>query len=153
MGDHESWKALARERKHARLSTSVQLRLLYVSLVGNRTDDRFAAGLTAGQRFPEVRRAPRYFLIWPVKIFDPIHRTGFAAHTSIVSLKGCCIGAPVPLDQNTIVRLQIQRREEVVEVWARVTGTAADGAMGLAFLGTKHEETVARWISAEGRTP
>ncbi len=115
-------------------------------------DDPFAAGASAGERFAHRRTVPRYSLTWPVEIFEPINRSRFAAQTTQVSVRGCCVRAPVSLDHNTIVRLQIQWRQETLEVWARVTGVFADGAMGLAFLATEHEDALARWIGAESRS-
>jgi hypothetical protein len=94
---------------------------------------------------------PRYFLIWPVEIFEPIDRTRFAAETTLVSVRGCRVGTLIPLDPGTIVRLQIHREHETVEVWARVTGASADGGMGLAFLATAHQAVIARWIRAENK--
>jgi hypothetical protein len=123
----------------------------YVSCNIMPRDDPFAARPSAGERFAQRRTVPRYSLAWPVEIFEPIDRTRFAAATTEVSVKGCCISSAVPLDRNTIVRLQIQWRQETVEVWARVTGSPADGRTGLAFLGTAHHAFIEEWISAERR--
>lgn len=112
----------------------------------------FAAGPSAGERFAQRRTVPRYALAWPVEIFEPISRTRFAAQTSLVSVKGCCVRTRVSLEKNTIVRLEIERRQQRVEVWARVTGTSAGSRMGLAFLGTRHQDVLTRWISAENKT-
>lgn len=114
-----------------------------------RQDDPFYAGLAAGERFPQRRTAPRYFLKWQIEIFEPVSRTTFTAQTNLVSTKGCSIRAAAEFDRNTVVRLQIKGKEETVEVWARVTGSPAESLIGLAFLGTAHEEVLARWIDAE----
>jgi hypothetical protein len=123
--------------------------MAYSFRVSNRLDDPFSAGLSAGQRFAEERTAPRYCLMWSVEVFEPTERTRFAAHTKEVSVKGCSVHTQVSFAHNTIVRLQIRWRQELLEVWARVTGTTSDGTMGLAFLGAKHQEALARWLSAE----
>ncbi len=117
-----------------------------------RLADPFDAGLSAGQRFVERRTVPRYFLRWQAAIFDPINRTVVETRTNQVSVKGCYVSAAAPLDQNAIVRLRLQWRQETVEIWSRVTGVLSDGAMGLAFLGTGYEDILARWISAGDRT-
>lgn len=113
------------------------------------SDDPFYAGLAAGERFPQRRTAPRYFLAWEVEVFEPTQRNRFAAQTNVVSAKGCSINTTVPLQPKTVVRLQIKWREEVAQVWARVTGAPVKGMLGLAFLGNKHEDLFTRWIKAE----
>ena len=115
-------------------------------------DDPFSAVPSAGQRFAERRTVPRYSMTWPVEILEPINRTRFAAQTTEVSVKGCYVSTLNPLDPGTIVRLQIERRQETVDVWARVTGAPTDSGFGLAFLGTECQEVLARWISAENET-
>lgn len=118
-----------------------------------RRDDPFYAGLAAGERFPQRRTAPRYFLVWQIDVFEPVSRTNFTAQTNLVSTKGCFIRATAVLAPGAVVRLQIKWREEAVEVWARVTGAPADSLIGVAFLGTQHQEEFARWIGAEIGTP
>ena len=101
---------------------------------------------------PKGGPSPRYSLTWSVEILEPINRTRFAAQTSQVSVKGCYVSTPNPLDPGTIVRLQIEQQQESVDVWARVTGAPTDSGFGLAFLGTEYQEVLARWISAENKT-
>jgi len=119
--------------------------------MSTRLFDPFAAGLCAGQRFPQRRTTPRYLLRWEVQILDPIQRTVVETHTNEISVKGCCVNGPANFDPGTVVRLRFRRQQESVEIWARATGVQSDGAIGLAFLGTSHEEVLARWIGAEHR--
>lgn len=130
----------------------MRARCLYDSAVATPRNDPFDAGLAAGPRFAQRRSVPRYSLTWRVEVFEPISRNRFATQTSVVSIKGCSILTAAPFDPNTIVRLQIEWREESAEVWARVTGAPDDGSMGLAFLGSEHQELLARWIAAEIET-
>lgn len=85
----------------------------------------------------------QFCLPWPPR---------WAAETTEVSLKGCCVSTVIPLDRGTIVRLKIERREQTVEMWARGAGATIANETGFAFLGTKHQEVLARWMSAEGQT-
>lgn len=121
----------------------------YDSLVATSRNDPFFAGLAAGERFPQRRSVPRYFLTWNVEVFEPITRSRFVAQTNVVSVKGCSIRTATLLDRNTIVKLQIKWREQSAEVWARVTGSPDEGLMGLAFLGPDQQHVFASWIAAE----
>jgi len=120
--------------------------------MSTRLIDPFAAGLNAGQRFPQRRTVPRYLLRWQLEIFDPIQRTRVETQTNEVSIKGCCVNGPSQFDPGAVVRLQFRWQQETAEIWARVTSVQNEGAVGLAFLGTSHEEILARWIGAEHRT-
>lgn len=113
------------------------------------SDEPFYAGRAAGERFPQRRTAPRYFLTWDIEVCEPISRARFVTQTNVVSVRGCSIRTAISLEANTIVRLQIKWKEAIAEVWARVTGAPDDGLMGLAFLGTKHEKVLSRWIASE----
>jgi hypothetical protein len=115
-------------------------------------NDPFAAARSAGQRFAERRTVPRYSLTWAVEVVEPIKGTRIAGQTTQVSVKGCYVSTLNSLDPGTIVRVQIHREHETVEVWARVTGASTDSGMGLAFIATGYQEVFARWISAEIKT-
>jgi len=119
--------------------------------MSTRLVDPFAAGLDAGQRFPQRRTCSRYLLRWQVRILDPIQRTRVDAQTNEVSIKGCCVNGPAQFDPGAVVKLEFHWQEETAEIWARVTGVQNDGCMGFAFLGTNHEQILARWIDAEHR--
>jgi hypothetical protein len=123
----------------------------YVSSNIMPSDDPFAAGPSAGDRFAQRRTAPRYSLAWAVEVFEPIDRTRLTAETTVVSVKGCRVGTLNQLEPGTIVRLRIQREHETVEVWARVTGMSADDGMGFAFFANRNQELITRWIRDENQ--
>src|SRR5208282_4492031 len=104
------------------------------------SEDSFNFPPDAGSRFAEKRRVVRYPVAWPVKIFEPINRRLFDAETSNVSLRGCYVLTPTPLEPDTVIRLQMQREQEKLELWARVANIAAAQGMGLAFLRTEPEQ-------------
>ena len=105
-----------------------------------------------GSHFQRRRRVPRYSLRLPVEIFEPIHRSKLTGETLDVSLKGCYVLAPKPVERDFIVQLKIRRKQEMLEVWARVAHNSADRGMGLAFLSTQpaQDGLLERWIKEEG---
>lgn len=111
-------------------------------------EDAFSFPPDAGSRFAEKRRVDRYSLALPVKIFEPINRQVFDAQTSKMSLRGCYVLTTNPLERDTIIRVQIQRQEEKLDLWARVANIAEEQGMGLAFLRTEpqQEGVLARWL-------
>jgi hypothetical protein len=112
-------------------------------------EDSFSLPPDAGSRFAEKRRVVRYSLALPVKIFEPINRRLFDAETSKMSLRGCYVLTPSPLECDTIIRLQIQKQHEKLDLWARVANISEQQGMGLAFLRTEpqQEGILARWIN------
>jgi hypothetical protein len=111
-------------------------------------EDSFSLPPDAGSRFAEKRRVDRYSLALPVKIFEPINRQLFDGQTSKMSLRGCYVLISSPLERDTIIRVQIQRQQEKLDLWARVANIAAAQGMGLAFLRTEpqQEGVLARWL-------
>lgn len=112
-------------------------------------EDSFSYPPDAGSRFAEKRRVDRYPINLPVKIFEPINRKLLDAQTSKMSLRGCFVLTPSPLERDTIIRLQIEKQQEKLEIWARVANTSEAHGMGLAFLRTEpqQEGVLARWLS------
>ena len=112
-------------------------------------EDAFSFPPDAGSRFAEKRRVDRYSLILPVKIFEPINRQLFDGQTSKMSMRGCYVLTASPLERDTIIRVQIQKEQEKLDLWARVSNIAESKGMGLAFLRTEpqQEGVLARWFN------
>ena len=98
------------------------------------------------------RKLPRYLLKLPVEIYEPIRLSRVTAETADISLKGCYVLASKSIEQDFIVQLRIRRKDELLEVWARVVYTTAERGIGLAFLSTQlaQEGLLTRWINEEG---
>ena len=106
----------------------------------------------AGSRFSERRRAPRYPLKWSVTLFEPLRRTQITSETIDVSVSGCrIVSRGEVIDLESIVQLEIQRRSEALNIWARVARFASENSVALAFLRTRAEDQqqLLRWILDE----
>lgn len=114
-------------------------------------EDSFSLPPDAGSRFAEKRRVERYSVALPVKIFEPINRQLFEGETTKMSLRGCYVLTSNPLERDTIIRVQILRQQEKLDLWARVANIAEQKGMGLAFLRTEpqQEGVLARWLRDE----
>lgn len=106
----------------------------------------------SNQPFSERRRAPRYAVSWSVGLFEPNRSAQITARAVDLSLSGCRIVDVLdPIEPNTILRIQIQKGSEELELWARVVRFADQRGLGLSFLRTRPEEEgiLRRWIADE----
>ncbi|HZH81964.1 MAG TPA: PilZ domain-containing protein, partial [Phototrophicaceae bacterium] len=65
--------------------------------------------LVAGERFPDSRAAPRYPLIAPAEITEPLSKRSIAGSIAVISLTGCYFRAAKAPSAGTVVRLRIER--------------------------------------------
>ena len=106
----------------------------------------------SSQPFIERRRAPRYAVSWTVGLFEPNHSAQITAHAVDLSLSGCRIVDVLdPIEPNTILRIQIRKASEMLDLWARVVRFADQRGLGLSFLRTRPEDEgiLRRWIADE----
>ena len=102
--------------------------------------------------FSERRRSPRYSVAWSVGVFEPIRSAHTSAHAVDLSLSGCrIVDVTEPIEPNTIVRIQLQRQLETLDLWARVVRFADQRGLGLTFLRARPEDesVLLRWIADE----
>lgn len=109
-------------------------------------------GGSSNQPFSERRRVPRYAVSWSAGLFEPNHSPQINAQAVDLSLTGCRIVDVLdPIEPNTILRIQIQKDSESLDLWARVVRFADHRGLGLSFLRTRPEDEgmLLRWIADE----
>jgi hypothetical protein len=102
----------------------------------------------AGSRYAERRAAPRFELVAPVEITEPISKTYTEGRVVDVSQHGCFAEVVSSLTKNSIVQLRIRRDEGAFETWARVVYNRPDIGLGLFFINTTPDQgkLLASWL-------
>jgi hypothetical protein len=104
--------------------------------------------VTAGQRFPELRRWPRYPVSARAEAVVLPGGHNIVGGVSVISRSGCYYRTTDTLAVGTILQLRIERNAEIFESWARVVHAVAGDGMGLAFFDTDHQQIdlLERWL-------
>lgn len=107
---------------------------------------RFVA---AGRRFPDSRAAPRYPMIAPAEVTEPLSKRNVNGWTSVISLTGCFVRAADAPTAGTVVRLRIERDGKAFETWAQVARVRPEEGMGIAFFDTAQTQMnlLRQWIA------
>ncbi len=103
---------------------------------------------TGGQRYPELRRWPRYPISAPsVAVVLPGERR-IGGGISVISRGGCYFRAPESLPVGAVLRLRVEWHGQSIETWARVAHAVAGDGMGLAFLSMDplQTRTLKEWL-------
>jgi hypothetical protein len=97
--------------------------------------------LAGGQRYPELRRWPRYPISAPslAAVLPGERRIG--GGISVISRGGCYFRAPELLSTGSVLRLRVEWRGKSLETWARVAHSVPGDGMGLAFLSMEPSQT------------
>jgi PilZ domain len=108
--------------------------------------------MEAGARFAQKRSVPRYPFAAPALISEPLTQTELSCRTSDISLRGCFVESVDGFPANTVMRIKIERDEEIFETWCRVAHVQKGIGTGIAFFEHPAEArlTIQSWI-AEGR--
>jgi c-di-GMP-binding flagellar brake protein YcgR len=106
------------------------------------------ADLQAGGRFAERRAHPRYVLIAPTDILEPIANIRLSGRTAEISLGGCYVDLANPLPKGAVIELAIQRDLSVLKTWGRVAYAHEQVGMGVQFLDTAPDQraVLQQWI-------
>jgi len=104
--------------------------------------------IDAGARFAERRATPRYALIAPTEIVEPIANVHLTGRTAEIGLGGCYVDVTNPLPKGTIVQLSIQRDQGVLKIWGRVVYAHENIGMGVQFFNIEPPQhaTLKTWI-------
>ncbi len=104
--------------------------------------------LTAGQRFPETRKAPRYPISAPCQATEPLSGLRIAGWVSVISSSGCYFRTVDTQQPETILQLRIEWQDSVFETWSRTVHAIPGDGMGIGFLHTDpaQMQTLLRWI-------
>jgi hypothetical protein len=105
--------------------------------------------IEAGARFAQKRSVPRYPLAVPAVILEPLTQTELSCRTSDISLRGCFVEAVDRFPTNTVIRINIERDEEIFETWCRVAHVQKGIGTGVAFFEHPAEArlTIQSWIA------
>lgn len=111
--------------------------------------------VTAGQRFPELRRWPRYAVSARSEALVLPGAQHVAGGVSVISRGGCYYRATDTLAVGTVLRLRIERHGTNFESWARVVHAVPGDGMGLAFFDTDQQQidVLNRWLQELASVP
>ena len=115
-----------------------------------------AQPVAAGQRFPELRRWPRYPVSMRAEAIVLPAGGCISGGVSILSRGGCYFRTVDTQAAGNVLRLRIESRGQTFETWARVVHAVSGDGMGMAFFDT-HESHVAiltHWLAGlSSQTP
>jgi hypothetical protein len=109
--------------------------------------------LPAGQRFPQVRKWPRFSFSSHGEVIVPPMGDRLTGEVSVISRGGCYFRGGVTQAPNTLVQLKIEHRGAVFQSWARVANAISGEGMGLAFVdvGEIYVGILNQWLAELGR--
>ncbi|MGH9575778.1 MAG: PilZ domain-containing protein [Candidatus Acidiferrales bacterium] len=104
--------------------------------------------VAAGQRFPDVRKAPRYPISAPTHAVEPLSGREISGWVSIISRSGCYFRTADIQQAETVLQLRIEWHESTFETWARTVHAITEDGMGIAFIDTDPAQmrTLLGWI-------
>lgn len=104
--------------------------------------------VSAGQRYPEARKAPRYPIAASAEAVEPLSGRRVLGAVSVISRSGCYFRTVDTQKPEAVLYLRIEWCEASFETWARVVHSIAGDGMGIAFIDTRPDqmEIVLRWI-------
>jgi hypothetical protein len=105
--------------------------------------------MEAGGRFAERRAHPRYVLVAPADIVEPIANIRVSGRTAEISLGGCYVDVEDPLPKGAVIELSIQRDISVLKTWGCVVYAHEQVGMGIQFLDTAPDQRALlhQWIN------
>ena len=98
-------------------------------------------------------RSPRHAISARVQIADSVSGRTIVATTSDVSVGGCYVETPVPLDVKSTVRIQLLFNGSAIASYGDVTRSDDGKGMAVKFRGmsTDQKATIKRWLFALNR--
>ena len=104
--------------------------------------------VSAGQRYPDARKAPRYPISAAAEAIEPLSGRRVSGAVSVISRSGCYFRTVDTQKPEAVLHLRIDWREASFETWARVVHSIAGDGMGLAFIDTNPDQLaiLLRWI-------
>ena len=106
--------------------------------------------VAAGQRFPELRRWPRYPVSMKAEAIVLPAGGYISGGVSILSRGGCYFRTVDTQAAGNVLQLRIEWRGQTFESWARVVHAVSGDGMGMSFFDT-HESHIAiltQWLAA-----
>lgn len=105
--------------------------------------------VSAGQRYPDARKAPRYPISASAEAIEPLSGRLVLGAVSVISRSGCYFRTVETQKPEAILHLRIEWRESSFETWARVVHSIAGDGMGIAFIDTAPDQMalLLRWIT------
>ena|SRR6267154_807616 len=97
----------------------------------------------------ERRIAARSLFVAPAEVVDMHEGSRIKARTSDLSMQGCYIDTLNPFPIGAVVRVQIQRHEQVLDVMAMVSARHLGSGMGLVFrdMTPAQREVLTNWLT------
>lgn len=98
----------------------------------------------------ERRRTPRYPFAASAELVEPNSGTKTTLKVSELSLNGCYVDTPNPLENGSALVIKIFKESQFFEATARVVYSQANHGMGVMFLDTKpyFVQVLQKWILA-----
>lgn len=105
--------------------------------------------VSAGQRYPETRKAPRYPISASAEAIEPLSGRRVLGAVSVISRSGCYFRTVETQNAEVILHLRIEWREFKFETWARIVHSIAGDGMGIAFIDTTADQMaiLLHWIA------
>jgi hypothetical protein len=95
-----------------------------------------ARAFTAGERFPDSRRATRYPITARSEVIEPVGNKYVVGCVTVISVTGCYFRTVDTFEAATLLKLRIEWRGARFQTWARVAHSIPGDGMGLAFFDT-----------------
>lgn len=104
--------------------------------------------VSAGQRYPDARKAPRYPIAASAEAMEPLSGRRVSGAVSVISRSGCYFRTVDTQKPEAVLHLRVDWRESCFETWARVVHSIAGDGMGLAFIDTDPDQValLLHWI-------
>jgi hypothetical protein len=104
--------------------------------------------VSAGQRYPDARQAPRYPISASAEAIEPLSGRRISGAVSVISRSGCYFRTVDTQKPEAVLHLRIDWREASFETWARVVHSIAGDGMGIAFIDTNPDQMaiLLHWI-------
>ena len=97
---------------------------------------------------PRRPRALRKPFVAAIAITDMISEQQISSHTSDLSVNGCFVPTPAPLDPGVKVRIAVVHAGAKVVAFGRVVGARADGmSIAITEIEQRDQEVLERWLS------
>jgi hypothetical protein len=92
--------------------------------------------VSAGQRYRDARKAPRYPISASAEAIEPLSGRRVSGSVSVISRSGCYFRTIDTQTPEAVLNLRIEWRESSFETWARVVHSIPGDGMGIGFIDT-----------------